>query len=131
MLPTLLVRKWVSRIAAAVVLALSAGISAAQTSQRPWLMLAKPTVLEWLILELQTYEGDPEFGENHITVAFHGGPRSATEGVIYCQVRYLPAASAELVQLVERGIRERFDIQKKTHPWAKLEINTEVARPKQ
>jgi hypothetical protein len=108
---------------------LLANTSSAQTAQRPWLARAKPKLLEWVILELQANESDPEFGENDLTVAFHEGPKSADEGVIYCQIRYLPAASAELVQLVERGIRKRFELVRQTHPWAKLEIRTEVARP--
>lgn len=131
MLPTLGGRSWVERSAVALFLVLSAGPSAAQTAQLPWLKPAKPTLIEWLILELQANAGDPEFGENQLIVAFHGGARSAKEGVIYCQIRYLPAASAELVQQVERGIRERFDLQKQSYPWAKLEIRSEVARAKQ
>ena len=131
MLPAPLTPALLSRFAIAVFLVLMSGLGEAQTAQRPWLRLAQPTVLEWLILELHANESDPEFGENQLTVAFHGGPKSATEGVIYCQIRYLPAASAELVQLVESGIRERFEMQKRSHPWAKLEIRTEVARAKQ
>jgi hypothetical protein len=103
--------------------------ASSQTTQHPWLAPANPTLLEWVILELQANECDPEFGENELTVAFYVGPKSALEGVIYCQIRYLPNTSAELVQLVERGIRERFEITRKTYPWAKLEFDTKVARP--
>lgn len=102
--------------------------SSAQTPHRPWLASAEPTILEWAILDLQANESDPDFGENDLIVAFHGGPRSADEGVIYCQIRYLPVASAEIVQMVERGIRDRFEQRKRLYPWAKLEISTEVAR---
>lgn len=113
----------------ALIVGLYAGTSSAQTAQRPWLAPAKPTLIDWVILELQANESDHDFGENDLTITFHGGPKSDREGVIYCQIRYLPTASVEVVQMVERGIRERFEFTKRTYPWTKLEIRTEVARP--
>lgn len=112
----------------ALIFGLYAGISSAQTAQRPWLAPAKPILIDWVILELQAKENDNDFGGNDLTVTFHGGPKSDREGVIYCQIRYLPTASAGVVQMVERGIRERFEFTKRTYPWAKLEIRTEIAR---
>lgn len=120
----------VAKCCLVALLAFSMGKCIAQTQQRPWLLPAKPTVLEWVIFELQVNGRDSDFGDDQVTIEYHIGPGSAKEGKIYCQIRYLPAASAELVQQIERNIREQFEYTKQTHPWAKLEIRTEVARLK-
>ncbi len=100
----------------------------ADNQYKPWLQPANPSAIEWFALELQASEGDEEYGENYVTIAFYLGPKSFTDGIIYCDISYLPNARAELVQMIESGIRKRFNLSKnKLYPWANLEIKTEVA----
>ena len=114
---------------AGIVLALfTATTCPAQNIDRPWLKPAEPTLLEYVILDLQANWSDPEFGENDMTIAFYAGPKSFEQGVIYCQIRYLPSAKAEIVQMTQQGIRRRFELdQQKHYPWAKLEFDSAVA----
>ena len=99
-----------------------------QSASRPWLQPKNPTRLEWLALQKQANEGDTEFGENGLTVNFYLGPDSATRGLVYCDLEYLPSASAELVQLVEDGIQKRFRMEQRLSPWATVKIVKKVAR---
>lgn|GEM_PF-4721488 len=103
-------------------------LSYAKDRGHPWLLPATPTLLEWAVLELQANEGDVEYGEDKLTITYYLGPKSVEEGIIYCQILYLPSARAEIVQLVEKGIRERFEYTKKMYTWARLEIVTKVTR---
>src|SRR3989442_426525 len=98
-------------------------------SRRPWLEPHTPSELEWLTLSKQATEGDTEFGSNGMTVNFYLRPESMSAGTVYCDLAYLPEVSAEVVQLVEEGIRNRFRITRQTLPWAKVQILPKVARP--
>ena len=102
----------------------------AQQSSKPWLAAAKPTVLEWVILELQASENDHEFGENGVTVQIYGNSNSAATGTVYCKLRYLPTTPQEMIELVENGIRERFEYIRASYPWAKLLLVKESAGTK-
>lgn len=93
---------------------------------RPWLELAKPTLIEWTAIQWQADWGEPEFGENGVTVNFFLGPRSASLGIIYCDLAYLPSTSAELVDIIEKGIKRRVGVTRKLIPWAKVEIISRV-----
>src|SRR5437867_10694278 len=79
-----------------------------QLPSKPWLDEYRPTRIEWVALELQATEGDVEFGENDITVNFYLGLKSFPNGVIYCDLAFLPTASASMVQVIQQGIRQRF-----------------------
>jgi hypothetical protein len=98
------------------------------SSRSPWLKTKDVTELDWLILEEQAAHGETEFGENGVVVSYSLGPRSVESGIVYCEILYLPETRAELVQVIEDGIKSRFEITRKRLPWATLEVSRKVAR---
>lgn len=109
-------------------LALVSRAQSSTNSLQPWLQPKNPTELEWLALERQAAEGDLQFGEDGVTVNFYLGPDSWSEGIIYCDLDYLPGTDAELVQLLEDGIQKRFQMAQRRLPWAKVKINKRVIK---
>ena len=96
------------------------------TRQSPWLESYTPTLLEWFVLQKQADEGDQEFGENGVTVHFYLAPDSLRTGEILCDLAYLPATKAHLVQQIEDGILERFEVDRRAYPWARVKIIKKV-----
>jgi hypothetical protein len=94
----------------------------------PWLEPYAPSRLEWLALEKQASEGHNEFAENGVTVNFYIGPDSVRTGEILCDLAYLPSTEARLVQAIEDGIMERFEVDRRLYPWARVKIIKKVVK---
>jgi hypothetical protein len=71
-------------------------------------------------------EGHKDFAENGTTVNFYLGPDSLRTGEIYCDLAYLPTTEARLVQMIEDGILERFEVDRRVYPWARVKIIKKV-----
>ena len=99
----------------------------ARSQGKPWMKPHQPTELEWLALQFQANEGDWEYGENGVTVNFYLDGKSRDDGIVHCDLSYLPTAEAQLVQLIEDGIQRRFEAWRKPLPWARVVIHKAVA----
>jgi hypothetical protein len=100
----------------------------AAPKRAPWLEPYTPTRLEWLALQKQAMEGHKDFGENGVTVNFYLAPDSLRTGEILCDLEYLPTTEARLVQTIEDGILERFEVDRRVYPWARVKIIKKVAK---
>jgi hypothetical protein len=107
---------------------LGARSATAPTPTKPWLATKRVSELEWLTMHQQATYGDTDFGENGMEVHYILGPGSADTGSVYCDVFYLPSVAAESIDLLESSIRARFEIERKTRPWASVKIVREVAQ---
>ena len=85
-----------------------------------------PSRVEWLALETQATEGDPEFGDNGVTINFYLGAGSFETGEILCDLAYLPSTRASLVQIIEDGILNRFEMRRRVDPWARVKVIKKV-----
>ena len=94
-----------------------------------WLEPRNATRLEWLVLEIQATEGVNEFGKNGVTVQFYLNPDSAHTGEILCHLLYLPGTQPEMLQMIENGIQERFELRREVNPWAHLKIVRTLLKP--
>jgi len=45
-------------------------------------------------------------------------------------LEYLPNTKAELIQVVEDGIRRRLEKRRQVYPWLKIELQQKVVRPR-
>lgn len=122
------------RLTTVVAVTASAAIGLAQSAQRlpkqseapVWLQPKVPTLIEWVTLELQASEGDSEYGEDGIIVAYYQCPQNV-KGVVCCDLEYLSSVSAELLVMREDGLRRRFESLRVQNPWATLQLRR-VAR---
>lgn len=94
----------------------------------PWLQPARPTQVEWLAIEKQATEGQNSFGEDGMTINFYVGPESLRTGVILCDISYTPQVKAQMLQMREDSIRNGFEKERATYPWAQVKI-TATASP--
>lgn len=93
-------------------------------AKEPWLEPYVPTKVEWVVIELQAAEGDPDLGDDGMTVHFFLASKSFSRGVVYCDLAYVPTTTSWFVSAREAAIRRRFE-KRRTIPgweWLKLEL---------
>jgi hypothetical protein len=92
-----------------------------------WLEPYSLTRIEWLVLELQAWEGQSGYGERGAYITFSLGPDSIRAGEILCNLYYLAGTRAEVVQQIEDGVMARFEARRKVYPWASIKVIKKVA----
>ena len=93
----------------------------------PWLQPAQPTQVEWLAIQEQGAYGRNNFGEDGMTISFYVGPESFQTGVILCDISFTPQVKARVLELTEDSIRQSFEKERSTYPWAKVKITMKAA----
>ena len=106
---------------------ITSAVGQRERDSRPWLQPAKPSQLEWLLLEQQAVNGINDFAKSGMLISFAMTPNSFQTGELECTIEYERDVSAAELQLTEDGIKRQFEIERRDQPWAHLKITKKAA----
>ena len=98
--------------------------------EQPWRQPYVPSRLEWEVVQSQIAEGDPEFGDDGMTVHYFLDATAYQTGTISCDLAFLGTTPARFLKLKEDGIRARFRRRAAVpgSEWMKLDLRIKEAK---